>query len=287
MAAALSDFWSARGHAVEGLGRIMRALEANLGPTVDRARALHGAANLAALTGEDERSRSWSEEALGLHRGFGDERGIAQSLSNVGSDAVQDGNWELATSLLTESLDRFRRLGYQYWVPWITRTLGWSAAQSGDLARAGELYEEGLKAAREIGSRAAEAALLGALGWLATVEGHPRDALPLYVQSLTLKREIDDLEEIVIGLTGSARALALVGEGVTAARVLSSAATIREEIGTTGESWVARDKEDALEAIRAQLDEAAFSQAWEEGAHLSQEEAIGLALEVLSRQAGM
>ena len=286
LAAALADFWSARGHGVDGFDRLIRALEANPGPSIARARALLGAANLAALNGEDDRSRSWSEEALELHRGLGDAKGVAQSLSNLGSDAVQDGDWELAASLLGESLTRFRELGYQYWVPWITRTLAWSAAQSGDLPRARELYEQGVTAAREIGSRAAEAALLGSLGWVAMLEGHPRDALPLYVQSLTLKREIDDLEEIVIGLTGSSRALALTGDGITAARVLSSAATIREELGTIGESWVARDREDAMQAIHARLDEAAFSQAWEEGARLSPDEAIGLALESLSREAG-
>jgi hypothetical protein len=248
-------------------------------------RALLGAANLAGLNGEDDQSRRWTEESLVLSRAVGDARGVANSLFNLGADAVHDGDWEVARSLLTESLTQFRQLGHQHWVPWITRTLAWSAAQSGDLARARELYEQGLGAAREIGSSAAEAALLGALGWLAILDGHPRDALPLYVQSLTLKREIDDREEIVIGLTGSARALALVGHGVVAARVLSSAATIRDELGTTGESWVARDTKDALDAIHAQLDEAAFSEAWEEGGRLNQDEVIGLALETLSKAA--
>jgi tetratricopeptide (TPR) repeat protein len=226
--------------------------------------------------------RRWTEEALALSRTLGDERGIALSLFQTGADAVSDGDWQTATALLTESLERFRHLGYRYWVPWITRTLAWNASRSGDLQRARELYEQGLDAAREIGSRAAEAALLGALGWLAILAGHPRDALPLYAKSLTLRRAIDDREEMLVGLTGASRALALTGDPVTAVKGLASAASTREELGTVGEDWVERDREDALEAIHAHLDEAAFAQAWEEGSRLALDDAVGLTLEALS-----
>ena len=286
MAGALPDFWIARGHAVEGLGRISRSLDANLAPTMARARALIGASDLAEVNGEhSRRAELWAQEALALHRQLGDAPGIAKAVFRVGADALQDGDWDRATELLNESLAHFRETGELYFVPWITRTLAWARASRGDLPAARDLYEEGLRAAREVGSTAAEAALLGSLGWLAGKEGRPLDALTLYYESLTLKRDIGDVGEIATGLVGTALALSRVGDSPSAARLLGSVATLREQIGI-GEAWVARDREEALELVRAQLDEAAFSKAWEEGARLTLDEAVSLALDALSRERG-
>jgi predicted ATPase/class 3 adenylate cyclase len=282
LAGALPDFWIARGHTLEGLGRISRALDANPAPSAARARALIGASDLAEVTGEhSRRARLWADEALALQRAYGDARGIAKAVFRVGVGAVVDGDWDRATELLNQSLAEFRENGDLYFVPWITRTLAWTRAESGDLAGARELYEEGLRAAREIGSTSAEAALLGSLGWLAGKEGRPLDALTLYYQSLALKRDVGDLGEIAIGLAGSALALARVGDGASAASLLGSAAALGDEVGI-GEAWVARDREEALDLARAQLDQAAFSQAWEDGVRLTLEEAIAFGLEALS-----
>jgi predicted ATPase/class 3 adenylate cyclase len=287
LAGALPDFWIARGHTLEGLGEIGRALDANPAPTPPRARALNGASDLAEVSGEHSpRSRLWAEEALALHRQLGDASGVAKAVFRVGADALQDGDWERATNLLNESLAHFRETGELYFVPWITRTLAWARASSGDLAGARVLYEEGLRAAREVGSTSAEAALLGSLGWLAGKEGRPRDGLTLYHQSLALKRDIGDLGEIAHGLAGTALALARVGNGAVAASLLGSAATLGEHAGI-GEAWVVRDRQEAITLIHAQLDEAAFSHAWDEGARMTLDEAVALALEALARNAGM
>ena len=286
LAGALPDFWIARGHAVEGLSVISRALEANPAPTAARARALTGASDLAEVNGEhSQRGRLWTQEALALHRELGDRSGIAKATFRVGADALQDGEWDRATELLNESLAHFRGTGELYFVPWITRTLAWARARSGDLPGARELYEEGLRAAREVGSTSAEAALLGSLGWLAGKEGRTPDAMGLYHQSLTLKREIGDLGEIAVSLSGICLALARMGEWPAAARLLGSAAALVEEVGI-GEAWVAGDREEALNLARAQLGEAAFSQAWDEGARLTLDEAMDFALEALSQDPG-
>jgi len=286
LAGALPDFWIARGHAVEGLGRISRALDANPAPTAARGRALIGASDLAEVNGEhSRRGRHWTVESLALHRQRGDASGIAKSVFRVGADALQDGDWDRATQLLNESLAHFRETGDLYFVPWIMRTLAWARASSGDLSGARKLYEEGLLAAREVSSTSAEAALLGSLGWLAGKEGRVLDGLTLYHQSLTLKRDIGDVGEIAVGLAGAALALARVGDSASAARLLGSAAALRETVGI-GEAWVARDRDEAIDLARAQLDEAAFSMAWEEGVRLTLEEAIAMGLEALSKATG-
>jgi predicted ATPase len=110
LAGALPDFWMARGHTLEGLGHIGRALDANPAPSPARARALNGASDLAEVSGKRRsQARLWAEEALALARELGDTYGVAKALFRVGADAVQDGDWGLATELLNESLAHFSR----------------------------------------------------------------------------------------------------------------------------------------------------------------------------------
>ena len=72
--------------------------------------------------------------------------------------------------------------------------------------------------------------------------------------------------------------LALAGRPQSAALVLSSAAVLLEEIGARP-PWLTTITDQALSAIRAQLDEAAFADAWEHGQTLTADEAVGVALD--------
>jgi hypothetical protein len=93
-------------------------------------------------------------------------------------------------------------------------------------------------------------------------------------------RDLGDLLGIATNLCRFARALAFAGRAATAARLLSCFEALSEEIGGT-EVWVTRDNEETLAAIRAQLDEAAFAEAWAQGRTLTADEAVALALDAL------
>ena len=84
LASALPDFWMARGHALEGLGHIGRALDANPAPSPTRVRALNGASDLAEVSGKRRsQARLWAEEALALARQLGDPYGVAKAVFRV------------------------------------------------------------------------------------------------------------------------------------------------------------------------------------------------------------
>jgi len=70
-------------------------------------------------------------------------------------------------------------------------------------------------------------------------------------------------------MTGSAR---------TAARLYSFSEALREEIGFS-RSWFGKLGEEMLSPVRAQLDEAAFAEAWDQGRKLTLDEAVALALD--------
>jgi len=275
LAGALSDFWASRGHVAEGRRRLESALLSDPAPTAARARALNGAAELAAISGDSESMGLRAEEALALHRRLGDQRGEAGSLQQLGYAVGESGDWARAQHLLEESIERFTDIGDEQYVLWTNRTLAWTFAEAGDRDRARVIQKETLRRARVLGIRSLEAALLSSLSWL-----QDEDALPLQKASLQIRRELGNHVEIGMSLCGVARAITVVGRVETAARLISCFEALSEEIGG-GEAWVARMNEQTLTTIHTQLDEAAFAEAWEQGRLLTLEEAVGLALDTL------
>jgi len=283
MVGASSEFMLLRGHVLEGLSRGHRALSVDPGPTEARARALEAVAELAIFDGDLAQTRQWAQEALDIYASLEDENGVAECLWALGYVAAEEYDWATAHRLLQESLRLFRELGSEYHVPWITRTLAFAHAQSGDLERARELYEDGLSAARRVGGRAIEATLLASLAWLAVRQGRPKDAPYLLRRSLIIRREIAERGEIAVGLCSVAQVLTTLGRAETAASLIACYDSLREEVGS-GETWVIRMNAETLTNVRAQIDDATLSQAWERGRALSLEDAAELALYSLGSQ---
>ena len=78
--------------------------------------------------------------------------------------------------------------------------------------------------------------------------------------------------------TQLALALALAARPIEAARLLSSTETLRTKIGTTNyrfAQWTAK----TLATIRAQVDDGAFADAWQQGQALTVDQAVMLALD--------
>ena len=280
MVGALSDLWGSRGHVAEGRRRIESALRADERPTGARAKALNGAAELAAIMGDPATMGLRAEEALMLHVSLGDRRGEAASLQQLGYAVSEEGDQARAQQLLEQSIQLSRDVGAEHLALWTTRTLAWVHAKSGDLEGARGLYEDDLRRAVALGSRSLEATLLGSLAWLSVREGRAQDALPLLEQSLRIRHDLGDRIEVAMGVCSIARAITAVGNVGTAARLIAWFDALREEIGG-GESWVRRMNEETLTTIRAQLDDAAFAQAWEQGLTLTTDEAVTLALDSL------
>ena len=275
LAGALSDFWAGRGHVGEGRRRLESALLSDSDATAARAKALNGAAELAAMSGDPGAMELQAEEALALHRRLGNPHGEAESLQQLGYAAGEGGDWARAQQLLEESIRRFTDIGDERHALWTTRTLAWTYAESGDRDRARVIHEDNLRRARILGIRSLEAALLSSLSWLME-----EDAIPLMKESIQIRRELGNRVEIATGLCGAARVITDVGRAETAARLVSCFEALREEIGG-GEAWVARMNEQTLVTIHTQLDEAAFAEAWEQGRLLTLEQAVTLVLTAL------
>jgi predicted ATPase/class 3 adenylate cyclase len=283
LTAALWLFWNRRGHLPQGRRRLESALAADERPTAARARALIGAAAMAAMSGDSARARTWAEEALALNRALGDAWGTALSQSYIATAAAEEGEWAGARQIAEETARAFRELGDEHYAMLATGLVAWMCRELGDRERSRALTEENLRRARATGHERVEAMSLGSLAMLAVDEGRLQDALAMLQEANRIHRGLGDRFEIALDLCRFARALAAAGRAGTAARLLSTGEALREEIGATLESWVAMEAKlrETLTAIRAQLDEGAFAEAWEQGRALTADEAVALALDAV------
>jgi predicted ATPase/class 3 adenylate cyclase len=279
LAGALSDFWHYGGHVAEGRRRLDSALQGEDNPTAVRARALTGAASMAYGSGDITAARSIAEQALELHRRFGDPRGAGLDLNVLCGASIEEGDIERAQQLAEESLALFRQAGDEHNTVAATRTLAFTYHSRGDLERARTLHESNLCRAQALGFKETEADTFGSLAMIAFEQGRVEDALALGKQNLLACRDLGSLHGIAQSLCRSASTFAvLAGKADTAARLLSCFEALREQVGVS-EAWVARMNEQTLSVIRARLDEGAFAEAWEQGRALTIDEAVALALE--------
>ncbi len=116
------------------------------------------------------------------------------------------------------------------------------------------------------------------LGDLAVHEGRPEDALPLLREALSISHERGDRHRIAMELGAVARALALAGEAEKASQLLSKAERLFADMGVRMSRGQEAMNEETIEAVREQLDEDAFAEAWAHGRSLDIDAAVTLAL---------
>jgi predicted ATPase/class 3 adenylate cyclase len=279
LAGALAGFWEI-GHLTEGRHRLENLLPGDERPTAARAKAFAGAALMARQSGDAGTAKLRAEEALALHRELGSAWGTANAGVTLGLAVADEGDFARARQLYQDSAQLFRDAGDEEGALFATRLLGWVYEELGDRERARAVLEDTLAGAQALANKQIEGQALGALASLALEQGRARDAVSMMKDVLHIDRDRGAHLQTAFDLSRFARALAFAGGAAAeAARLLSSAEALREEIGAGVPPFLAKVNEETLTAIRTQLDDAAFAVAWEQGRALTADEAVALALD--------
>jgi tetratricopeptide (TPR) repeat protein len=199
----------------------------------------------------------------------------------LGNVEAEEGNLKAAQQLFEECVRRFRDLGDEHYTLLATRVLAWMCYDLGERERARTLHEEVVLGARATSNARMEATSLGALAEYDLYEGRAREAVSRLKEAFRINREVGEVPEIVVNLCRFARALALAGRPETALRLLSSSEALREKAGAREYAFATEMNEGTLTMIRARLDEAAMTEAWDQGRGLTADEAVALALDSL------
>ena len=262
----------------EALNEECLALYQDLEDKRGAAWALSNLGNLSWRQGDYVRARELHEKALSSFREVGDKHGIANSLYILGNHVSEQGDHERALSLSEETLDLFRELGSKGGIMRSLGQKGHVVLKQGDHEKAKELIEESLALSRELGNKRFMAYVLRLLGLVALGQEDPDLATQLLKESLVLYREMGIKHFIALCLEGFTGVAVAQGESERSARLLGAAEEIREAVGAPMEPSEQVEVDGYSAAVRAELDEKAFSAAWAEGRAMTVEEAIDYAL---------
>jgi tetratricopeptide (TPR) repeat protein len=189
------------------------------------------------------------------------------------------GDYARATAHADEALARFRALGDQTRAGSSLNNLGLAAYYRGDYERARALHEEALAMRREAGDRNGIAMSLSNLGLVAYAQGDYERASALQQDALDMRRVLSGKNGLAHCLENLALVAAATRDPERAVRLFAAAAALRTRIGSALRPADQEFNRLQLDEIRAQVGEAPYAAAWEEGQAMPLEAAIAYALE--------
>ena len=218
------------------------------------------------------------QEALAIQEKLGNAQGIATALHNLGVTASALGDNLVASQFHERQLSIIRELGHRGSEALALNSLGFLASQSGDFVAATERYERALAIWRNLGDEHGVALALHNLATDAIRQDEIERARPMLRESLTIRARLDasgDLSRALSAVAEIARRTGYPGESV---RLVSAACqrSVQPEQETPPE----------LDEIRDKLGGTMFAAAWNEGMELSTDQAVGIALMVLTAAGG-
>ncbi len=274
----LSRFWYVRGYLGEARQWLERAVaDADAIPPALGRRAFTAAGSIALLQGDYPAATALSERSLAAARETGEQRLVANALSNLGAIVLAAGDRERARGLLLEATTMARAVGDERITALAVNNLGDLALTEGDYAGARPLFEESLGILRRRGDTANVARSLFNLGAAALMLGRVSEAQARFEESLALGSEAGDQEDLAWCLLGFAGGAARMRDGRKAARLLGAAVAMLERMGATFKPFERQLHDVTAEAARSLVGPAVFESERSRGAGLTLEEAIEVA----------
>jgi predicted ATPase/DNA-binding CsgD family transcriptional regulator len=243
------------------------------------AHALTVLGQVALFQGDPSTARELAGEGARLFQEVGEAWGTALALLHLGRAAVESGDLLAARSLLEESAALFRVSGDRQRLALPVDMLGMVALRQGDYGAARTQFEEALAVAREMGDAQFMADALVHLGTVALRMGDAHESAALYQQSLALYRVQGYKDGIAEDLAGLAEVASLTRQPERAARLCGAVEALREASHTSLPPLRRAAYDRIVGGIRAQLDDAAFAEAWAQGRAMELSQAIALAIE--------
>ncbi|HEU5424109.1 MAG TPA: tetratricopeptide repeat protein, partial [Nitrolancea sp.] len=262
-------------HLAEGRYWLTRALAADAdAPPAVRARALHGAGQMAHWQGDDAQATPLFEAALALWREVGDRRGAALALMLLGIVNEDQGKYAAARPFLEEAAALYQAEGETAWATLAgAYHLGTVAFGEGDYPQAQILLEEALRRFQAVGNRWGVGISLYSLGLLAYQRGDPQGAARRYGECLAIVPESRSTESAITCLAGVA-ALATAAHPERAARLFGVAAALAEPLGVTFTLAERLVFEQAKQTTRSALGDSRFAAAYHAMRNVTLEQVI-------------
>jgi len=274
----LTKFFSGKPEKADKLFEEALDIWREIGDTLGISRALGPLADRALRQKDYAEAERVFNESLSLFRELGDQREIAGALGNLAEVSLAQTNDSRAEALAGESLALYRELEDKHGIATALRTLGQAASPRAGASRLEAIYEESCRLFRELDDHGCLAVTLATGGRVILAAGDTRQAQRMIWEGLSLSKEIGETEVISSALAGAAEVLLQMAHWPDSACLFGAAESYRESVKVFLNKREQSAHEEVVMALRAQLDEGTFAQAWAKGKGMTMEKAIEYAL---------
>lgn len=278
---ALPWYWHARVQVGEARRMVEAALAGTSSQTLGRARALYAAGWSAIRQNDFQAAQARLEESATIFRAWGmaGRAGLGDTLVAQGIAALTHHDYTLSLRYFEESLALRRALDYDWGIAQSLNDLASVAMDRGDYASARPLLEEGLSAARSAGDKGLIGLLHSSFVERLAHAGDAAAARPHLIEGLIFLRELEDYWRVAGLLTALGELEAQTGQTHRLERAVRLWASADAILAAHGDYALPTPSlERAIAAARAELGDAAFAVAWDEGSALTMRDAIDYAL---------
>ena len=235
-------------------------------------------ANQAVAAADLDHARSLLEQSLDVWRELGDRAGFARSLSNLGLVARRKGRFEEARIHYRHTAELFEHLGDRLSRAWAVNHEGDVARDQADLAAAETLYREALATFRELGDSWGIGSSLADLAAVARDRREYATARQLYRDALANFVALEHWRGIARLFESLACLSADEGQLERGVRLAAAAAALRDRVGAPPPPAAEAELGPSLKVLRERLGAETARAVWLEGAAMSVEEAIQVAV---------
>ena len=278
---ALWLFWWLRGHQQEGRRWMEALLEHDLSASL-RTIALAVAGTMEYTQGYYESCERYLQESLELAREVGDKVRAAHAVYGLGTLALNSQDLETARSWLEEALSLYLGAGgNDQMVSNVRNRLGTILLIQGDYERAAATIEEGLALARKLGDRIGINDALYVLAQVAQARGDHDMAASMFEEGVVLSGEMGDRANLGYYLEGLAVVAGVRGEAERSVCLFGAAEGLLETVEAPVYDYFEPNRslyDNTKAAMRYQLGESAFQEAWKQGQAMTFEQAAAYAI---------
>ncbi len=224
-----------------------------------RMQATGSLAELAELAGDYAQAERWHRDGLRTAEDLGLWADVPAKLIGLGRAAMFTGDYSRAR----KAFERAERLAAEqsnrFWEILADENVGCCARREGDLEIAETHLRSALKAYQQIGHEPGVVNTLAELGFVAEQRGDVTEASACHIAGFDRARDLGNQRSAALALEGLAGAQLVAGRPARAARLLGTAAVLRETADVPVPEPQRPDVERITEAVRDQLGAETFA----------------------------
>ena len=277
LAGSLTLFWNFHGHLAEGHQWFEKVLDCRCDiPANTRWKILYGIGLIAILQGNYHSGRNFLEQSIDTANLASDRRRAAISANTLAMALFELGNLRQARTLTEESLAIGKELNDKYVIARALLTSGELARSEDDYEAARRFYEEALEFFEQIGIKNGLAGTLINLGAITYLQGDFKMSRFYYEKGLKMCRKLGLKVLLICCLDGFAALSVKQSELELSARLSAAAEALGGSIGFVSEKEDRRFRDAYLAELKSKMDEADFSEFYEQGRKMKLEEVLAV-----------